>query len=79
MPEPNPTWEAVRATGFCIACDSRFSNELVARIRSRAAPSGWAYIELRHLPVEVEVALLEGAPGASDAVSAAVRAGVDRR
>jgi hypothetical protein len=78
MPEPEPTWELVRATGMCIACDSRFRDELAARIQSPCAPSGWAYIELRHLPVEVEAALRQGAPEASDAVTAAVQAGTDR-
>ena len=79
MPESAPTWELARTTDVCIACDFRFHDELVARISSRAAPSGWACIELRHLPIEVETALRQGGPGASDAVTAAVRAGTERR
>jgi hypothetical protein len=42
-------YEIVRATGLCCVCDFRFTHELVARIRSRSLPGGWAYIELRHL------------------------------
>lgn len=53
MPDSESTWELVRATGHCITCDTNFYNKEVARIRSRCAPGGWAYMELRHLPEQI--------------------------
>jgi hypothetical protein len=41
--------ELVRTSGTCCRCDSRFVDELVVRVPSRALPGGFPYIELRHL------------------------------
>jgi hypothetical protein len=41
--------ELVRASGYCAACDFRFTNEVVARFPSPESPGGYAYVELRHL------------------------------
>lgn len=57
MPDVAPTWEIVRATGTCCACDTKFYDKDVARMPSPCAPCGWAYMELRHLPDEVVAAL----------------------
>jgi len=39
----------VRTSGFCVWCDSRFTNELVWRIPHTAFPGGAVYVEQRHL------------------------------
>ncbi|MCU1677337.1 MAG: hypothetical protein JWM93_2095 [Frankiales bacterium] len=39
----------IRASGFCMACDSRFTDELVLRYPDRALPCGYADFEVRHL------------------------------
>jgi hypothetical protein len=41
--------DIVRASGVCCHCDSRFRDEVVVRIADQAVPSGFVYIELRHL------------------------------
>jgi hypothetical protein len=42
--------ERVRATGFCVACDHRFTNEEVLRLPCDWLPGRYAYLEPRHLP-----------------------------
>lgn len=39
----------LRTSGTCLACDSRFTDELVLALPARAVPGGWAYVELRHV------------------------------
>lgn len=60
-------WEPdlVRATGVCAWCDSHFTDELVARYRARASPSGFAFVELRHLPSDEVRRLSIGAGGSA--------------
>lgn len=39
----------VVASGCCARCDFRFIDELVAVWADRSAPSGFVFVELRHL------------------------------
>lgn len=51
----------VRTTGLCVQCDSHFRDELVARYPAPSMPSGFAHVELRHLPDRELEHLLETA------------------
>lgn len=53
--------ELVRTTDLCVQCDSYFHHELVARYRAASTPSGFAHVELRHLPDHELEHLLETA------------------
>lgn len=48
-----PTAELVRTSGFCSACDSRFTDELAYRFPAVDRPDGVALVEARHLRPEV--------------------------
>ena len=39
----------VRTSGFCVWCDSRFTDELVWRVPHTAVPGGVVYVERRHV------------------------------
>ena len=39
----------VRASGLCVSCDTRFTDELVWRVADSAAPGGVVYVERRHV------------------------------
>jgi hypothetical protein len=42
----------VRATGFCVHCDSWFRDAWVLKYRDAALPGGWAYCECWHLTAQ---------------------------
>jgi hypothetical protein len=46
---PDRSAELVRATGICARCDSRFTDQIVARYPAPSLPTRVAYVELRHL------------------------------
>jgi len=52
MAATTPDEEIVRASGFCIVCDFRFTDEVVLRFREPALPGGWGYVETRHLDAD---------------------------
>lgn len=50
--------EIVRASGFCVVCEYRFTDEVVARFPARSLVGGYGYVELRHLRPEDRLSLL---------------------
>jgi hypothetical protein len=65
--QPTLIAEIVRASGYCTACDFRFTDEVVARFPSPGSPAGYAYVELRYL------AELFSSGGLRDDVTASAR------
>jgi hypothetical protein len=51
----NSAPEIVRASGFGVVCDHRFTDEVVARYPSASVPGGHAYVELRHLSANAAI------------------------